>query len=77
MVTAAHNCTMRAVGIVGNYSQYDLGQADLTCRDLGELSIISMRNLFANEGTQFMDVQTELDELPQSQVQTSLEMLEK
>ena len=77
MVTAAHNCTMRAVGIVGNYSQYDLCQADLTCRDLGELSIISMRNLFANEGTQFMDVQTELDELPQSQVQTSLKMLEK
>merc|ERR1712107_619882 len=43
VVTAAHNCTMKAVGVVGSYKHYDLNHADLTCGSMSELSLINVR----------------------------------
>jgi len=58
MVTAAHNCTMKAIGVIGMYKHYDLKHADMTCASLNELSIINLRRLFAAEN-QFMDLRKE------------------
>lgn len=58
MITAAHNCTMKAIAIIGTYKHYDLKHSDLTCMNLNrDLSIINIRRLFAMEGENFMDLQ--------------------
>jgi len=67
MVTAAHNCTMKAVAVVGEYKHYDLKHADLTCSNLRELSLINVRRLFAMDGENFMDLKKE--EAPSMQTQ--------
>lgn len=67
MVTAAHNCTMKAVAVVGEYKHYDLKHADLTCSNLRELSLINVRRLFAMVGENFMDLKKE--EAPSMQTQ--------
>lgn len=59
VVTAAHNCTMKAVGVVGSYKHYDLNHADLTCGSMSELSLINVRRLFALDGESFMDLKTQ------------------
>lgn len=59
MVTAAHNCTMKAVAVVGSYPSYDLKEADVTCSNLTELSIYNVRRLFSMDGSNFMDLQKE------------------
>ncbi|CAK8566406.1 unnamed protein product [Lathyrus sativus] len=56
-VTAAHNCTMMAVALIGAYPAYDLGQADLAVANFSDLSVINLRRLFANKGSTFMDRQ--------------------
>ncbi|CAL5202978.1 unnamed protein product [Lathyrus oleraceus] len=56
-VTAAHNCTMMAVALIGGYPAYDLGQADLAVANFSDLSVINLRRLFANKGSTFMDRQ--------------------
>ncbi|KAK9836404.1 hypothetical protein WJX84_001269 [Apatococcus fuscideae] len=55
-VTAAHNCTMKAVAIQGAHPAYRLKQADVTCSNMMELSVYNLRRLFANRGNEFMDV---------------------
>ncbi|GAB4824176.1 hypothetical protein N2152v2_011222 [Parachlorella kessleri] len=55
-VTAAHNCTMKAVAIQGPLPGYQLKNADLTCSSLGELTVYNLRRLFANRGAEFMDL---------------------
>ncbi|MED6112464.1 hypothetical protein PIB30_061964 [Stylosanthes scabra] len=55
-VTAAHNCTMMVVALIGAHPAYDLGQADLAAANFGELSVINLRKLFANKGSTFMDL---------------------
>ena len=80
MVIAAHNCTMKAVGLAGGAGaslQQPRGSdallnADLVCRDLCTLSVINMRNLFAQEGSQFMDLQKELSDTEPSLPLTSI-----
>ncbi len=59
MVTAAHNCTMKAVAVLGAYPAYELKEADLTCANLEELSIYNVRRLFAMDGDNFMDLKKE------------------
>mmetsp|Transcript_20153 Transcript_20153/g.42751 ORF Transcript_20153/g.42751 Transcript_20153/m.42751 type:complete len:382 (+) Transcript_20153:168-1313(+) len=59
MVTAAHNCTMKAVAVLGAYPAYELKEADLTCSNLEELSIYNVRRLFAMDGDNFMDLKKE------------------
>ncbi|KAI9110877.1 hypothetical protein K1719_018315 [Acacia pycnantha] len=61
-VTAAHNCTMMAVALIGTYPAYHLGQADLAIAGFSELSVINLRRLFVNKGSSFMDMQKEFIE---------------
>ncbi|GLT38462.1 hypothetical protein SLA2020_127100 [Shorea laevis] len=56
-ITAAHNCTMMAVALIGAHPAYNLVQADLTIANFNELSVINLRRLFANKGSTFMDRQ--------------------
>ncbi|KAF8066387.1 PYRP2 [Scenedesmus sp. PABB004] len=57
-VTAAHNVTMRAVGVMARGRHRSaLKAADITCGSLSELTVINMRRLFANMGSELMDLQ--------------------
>ncbi len=47
---------MQAVAVQGLRPGYQLGQADLRCSNLSELSIYNIRRLFANRGADFMDL---------------------
>ncbi|GBF94240.1 hypothetical protein Rsub_06510 [Raphidocelis subcapitata] len=60
-VTAAHNCSMKAIGVQGPYRAYQLTNADLTCSSLGELTVYNIRRLFANRGTEMMDAEKAAD----------------
>ncbi len=55
-ITAAHNCTMKAVAVQSPFKAYELKAADLTCASLAELSVYNVRRLFANVGAEFMDL---------------------
>ena len=55
-VAAAHNCTMRAVAVIGTHTAPQLRSADLTLASLNELSVVNIRRLFANRGAEFMDL---------------------
>jgi len=61
-VTAAHNCTMMAIGLIGAHPAYILGQADLAVASFNELSVINLRRLFAHKGSNFMDMQKQIIE---------------
>lgn len=56
-ITAAHNVTFKAVAVQGIYRPHQLKAADITCSSLQQLSVINMRRLFANMGSEFMDLQ--------------------
>ncbi|KAL3630531.1 hypothetical protein CASFOL_023515 [Castilleja foliolosa] len=56
-ITAAHNCTMMAIALIGAHPAYDLGQADLAVGSFNELSVINLRRLFAHKGSTFMELQ--------------------
>lgn len=51
-VTAAHNCTMKAVAVAASaeYPAYKLRTADVTCAALSDLTVYNIRRLFANSG---------------------------
>jgi beta-phosphoglucomutase-like phosphatase (HAD superfamily) len=55
-MAAAHNCTMRCVAVIGPHTAPQLRSADLTISSMTELSVMNIRRLFANSGTQFMDL---------------------
>lgn len=55
-IAAAHNCTMRAVAVIGPCTAPQLRSADLTVASLDELSVYNIRRLFANRGNEFMDL---------------------
>ncbi|KAL0317025.1 UNVERIFIED_CONTAM: hypothetical protein Sangu_2116800 [Sesamum angustifolium] len=61
-ITAAHNCTMMAVALIGAHPAYNLGQADLAVGSFNELSVINLRRLFAHKGSTFMDLQKQVIE---------------
>ncbi|XP_016494460.2 5-amino-6-(5-phospho-D-ribitylamino)uracil phosphatase, chloroplastic [Nicotiana tabacum] len=61
-ITAAHNCTMMAVALIGAHPAYDLGQADLAVGSFSELSVINLRRLYAHKGSNFMDLQKQIVE---------------
>ncbi|KAG8067296.1 hypothetical protein GUJ93_ZPchr0005g14606 [Zizania palustris] len=61
-VTAAHNCTMMAVALIGAHPAYELVQADLAIAKYRELSVINLRRLFAHKGISFMDLQKQIIE---------------
>ncbi|CAI9772175.1 unnamed protein product [Fraxinus pennsylvanica] len=61
-ITAAHNCTMMAVALIGAHPAYDLGQADLAVASFNELSVINLRRLFANKGSSFMELEKQIIE---------------
>ncbi|KAM3308986.1 5-amino-6-(5-phospho-D-ribitylamino)uracil phosphatase, chloroplastic [Capsicum chacoense] len=61
-ITAAHNCTMMAVALIGAHPAYDLGQADLAVGSFSELSVINLRRLFAHKGSNFMDLEKKIAE---------------
>lgn len=61
-VTAAHNCTMMAVALIGAHPAYHLRQADLAVAKFNELSVINLRRLFAHKGSNFMDMQKQVIE---------------
>ncbi|KAF3790330.1 Phosphorylated carbohydrates phosphatase [Nymphaea thermarum] len=62
-ITAAHNCTMMAVALIGARPAYELVQADLAVASFSELSIINLRRLFAHKGSAFMDLQKQIGEI--------------
>ena len=43
VAAAAHNCTMRAVALLGTHKAFDLKNADLTCANMRELSVYNIR----------------------------------
>jgi len=55
-VAAAHNCTMRAVAVMGAHTAPQLRTADLTIGAMTELTVYNLRRLFANRGSDFMDL---------------------
>lgn len=62
-IVAAHNCSMRAVGVIGRCSAHQLRGADLTVCSLKELSVYNIRRLFANKGGgNFMDLEKKIDD---------------
>lgn len=61
-VTAAHNCTMMAVALIGRHPAYELVQADLAVASFSELSVINLKRLFAHKGSDFMDLQKQIIE---------------
>ncbi|XP_019192511.1 PREDICTED: uncharacterized protein LOC109186813 [Ipomoea nil] len=61
-ITAAHNCTMMAVALIGAHPAYHLDQADLTVGGYNELSVINLRRLFAHKGSNFMDLEKQIVE---------------
>ncbi|KAJ9175975.1 hypothetical protein P3X46_014470 [Hevea brasiliensis] len=60
--TAAHNCTMMAVALIGAHPAYELVQADLAVASFNELSVINLRRLFAKKGSGFKDRQKQIIE---------------
>ncbi|CAA6654642.1 unnamed protein product [Spirodela intermedia] len=60
-ITAAHNCTMMAIGLIGAH-RYELVQADLTVGCFSDLSVINLRRLFAHKGFGFMELQKQVVE---------------
>lgn len=71
-IAAAHNCTMKAVAVQGDYKGYELKQADLTCSSLNELTIYNLRRLFSNRGAEFMDYHKEQYNIQPRQKQTQV-----
>lgn len=61
-IAAAHNCSMKAVALIGSHPAYELTQADLAVSSFSELSVINLRRLFANRGAEFMDLQKQPSE---------------
>ncbi|KAH6757319.1 Haloacid dehalogenase-like hydrolase superfamily protein [Perilla frutescens var. hirtella] len=61
-ITAAHNCTMMAIALIGAHPAYDLGQADLAVGNFNDLSVINLRRLFAHKGSTFMELQKQVIE---------------
>ncbi|GLI71252.1 hypothetical protein VaNZ11_016375 [Volvox africanus] len=57
-VTAAHNCTMKAVAVAvsPDHPAYKLRSADVTVASLDQLTVYNLRRLFANSGDEFMDL---------------------
>ncbi|GLC42989.1 hypothetical protein PLESTB_000279100 [Pleodorina starrii] len=57
-ITAAHNCTMKAVAVAvsPDYPAYKLRSADVTVASLDQLTVYNLRRLFANAGDEFMDL---------------------
>ncbi|EIE24734.1 HAD-like protein, partial [Coccomyxa subellipsoidea C-169] len=54
-LTAAHNCTSKAVAV----RRRQFHQADLSVVSLSELAVYNIRRLFANQGSEFMSLQQE------------------
>ena len=48
-VEAAKECGMAVVVVAGNKPVYELTAADLVVKDLGELRLINLQQLFRNE----------------------------
>lgn len=44
------------VAVAGHYPAYKLTSADVTCAALNTLTIYNVRRLFANSGSEFMDL---------------------
>eukprot|EP00897_Mesotaenium_endlicherianum_P007722 jgi/Mesen1/6979/ME000362S06108 len=61
-ITAAHNCSMKAVALIGPHPAYELQQADLAIGTFSDLSVINLRRLFAARGVEFMDLQKQLED---------------
>lgn len=50
-------CCGVLLAVQGMYRPHQLKNADITCSSLQELSVINLRRLFANAGSEFMDLQ--------------------
>jgi len=48
-VTAAHDMSSKAVGVIGKHTGYELCNADIRIRDYDELTLMSLRDLFASD----------------------------
>lgn len=55
-IAAAHNCTMRSIAVLGPHTGPELRAADLTIGSMTELTVYNLRRLFANKGSDFMDL---------------------
>ncbi|CAA2957907.1 haloacid dehalogenase-like hydrolase superfamily, partial, partial [Olea europaea subsp. europaea] len=74
-VTAAHNCTMMAVALIGAHPAYDLGQADLAVASFNELSVINLRRLFAHKGSSFMELEKQIIETTPSRRKLTIDTI--
>lgn len=62
-ITAAHNCTMKAVAVCGVYPAYALKQADVTCGRLSELTVYNIRCVGSVNGAGLSSEQLSLNGL--------------
>ncbi|KAL2549870.1 Haloacid dehalogenase-like hydrolase (HAD) superfamily protein [Forsythia ovata] len=74
-ITAAHNCTMMAVALIGAHPAYDLGQADLAVASFNELSVINLRRLFAHKGSSFMELEKQIIETTPSRRKITIDTI--
>lgn len=58
-IAAAHNCSMRAVAVMGVHPGYRLNTADLTVGNMSDLAVYNLRKLFANADSDFMQLAKE------------------
>ncbi|KXZ47777.1 hypothetical protein GPECTOR_33g659 [Gonium pectorale] len=77
-VTAAHNCTMKAVAVAVSPANpvYRLRSADVTVASLSDLTVYNLRRLFANAGDEFMDLRKQrTDDKPPNRRRVASAML--
>lgn len=60
-ITAGHEVTSKVVALLGTHAAYELKTADHIVSEFNELVVYNVRRLFAEEGQEFMDPQTELE----------------
>lgn len=60
-ITAGHEVSAKVVAIIGAHPAYEMKTADQLVSDFDGLVIYNIRRLFAEDGMEFMDPQTELE----------------
>lgn len=63
VISAAHDITCKVIGLVGTFPAYTIKSADHVIGDFDDLVVYNVRRLFSEEGMEFLDPQTELEEI--------------
>jgi beta-phosphoglucomutase-like phosphatase (HAD superfamily) len=61
-ITASREVSARVVALVGAHPAYEIKSADSTVSSFSDLVVYHVRSLFAQEGLEFMDPETEMEQ---------------